>query len=254
MLSIERNGSVMVATLCRPPVNAINDELAGALDAALKEVEADKDISVLHIRSDQKAFCAGADLALLHARFATPQGPDEMTKAVRGVQGLFARIEAAPVVTVAEIHATAMGGGLELALACDIRIAAHEAKLGLTEIRLGLLPGGGGTQRLTKLCGPGIASRLILSGEVISGEEAERLGIVQWSRPRAELAAFTREVVGRFADSPRTAVTLNKSCIALAAPSSKAGYEQELAGTRRLYDDPESRGRVAQFITKSKAG
>lgn len=254
MISIERIGHVMVATLSRAPVNALNAELIDRLDAVLKDVEADKNIRVLHIRSDQKAFCAGADLALMHSCFATPDGPDRMLDVVRDVQGLFARIEASPVVTVAELHATTMGGGMELALACDIRIAAHEAKLGLTEIRLGLMPGGGGTQRLPKLCGRGIANRLILSGEVITGDEAERLGIVQWAFPRAELAARTKEVVARFADSPRSAVASCKSCIALESAPGAAGYAEELIGTRRLYDDPESRRRVGEFMSKSKAG
>lgn len=252
MISVSRQGNVLVATLSRAPVNALNAEMVSHLSDILSEVEESKDIAVLHIRSDQKAFCAGADLALMHSCFATPEGPDAMIEIVREVQRLFDRIEAAPVVTVAEIGATAMGGGLELALACDVRTAAFEAKLGLTEIRLGLLPGGGGTQRLTRLCGHGIASRLILSGEVVSGEKAERLGLVQWARPRAELAEWTKEIVSRFAASPRTAIALNKACIALEGAPGRVGFSEEIAGTRRLYGDPESRRRVKEFMSKSK--
>jgi enoyl-CoA hydratase/carnithine racemase len=188
----------------------------------------------------------------MHSCFATSEGPDEMVEVVRGVQRLFDRIEAAPAVTVAEIGATAMGGGMELALACDVRVAAFEAKLGLTEIRLGLLPAGGGTQRLTRLCGRGTASRLILSGEVVTGEEAARLGLVQWACPRAQLGDLTKEVIGRFAASPRTAIALNKHCIALEGVPDRVGFAEEITATRRLYDDPESRRRVKEFMSKSK--
>lgn len=253
MISVSREGNVLVATLSRPPVNALNAEMVASLDAMLNQVEESGDISVLHIRSDQKVFCAGADLALMSSCFSTPQGPDEMVEVVRDLQRLFDRIDAAPVVTVAEIGTTAMGGGMELALACDVRIAAFEAKLGLTEIRLGLLPAGGGTQRLTRLCGRGIASRLILSGEVVGGQEAERLGLVQWASPRAELGSLTRDIISRFAAMPRTAIALNKACIALTGAPDRAGFSEEITATRRLYDDPESRRRVKEFMSKSKA-
>src|SRR3974390_1436812 len=138
MLSIDVKGRVMTATLSRPPVNALNDTLIGQLDKAVDSAAADEAISVLHIRSDQKVFSAGADLALMQSCFATPEGPDAMIAVVRRMQALFARIESAPLVTFAEISGTAVGGGLELALACDLRIAAAETKLGLTAARHGL--------------------------------------------------------------------------------------------------------------------
>ena len=98
--------------------------------------------------------------------FATPEGPERMVELVKRMQRLFARLETATVVTVAEIGGAAMGGGLELALACDLRVAAIDARLGLPEVRLGLLPAAGGTQRLTRLCGQGTAKRLILGAEL----------------------------------------------------------------------------------------
>jgi enoyl-CoA hydratase len=162
LVGIERIGRVLVATLSRPPVNALNDEFIAELDAVLDRAIDDSDIAVLHLRSNQRVFSAGADLALIEACFATPQGPDDMTDVVRDMQRLYWRLESAPLVTLAEIGATALGGGLELALACDLRVTALQAKLGLPEARLGLLPGAGGTQRLTRLCGPGLAKRLIL--------------------------------------------------------------------------------------------
>jgi enoyl-CoA hydratase len=250
MLSLERIGCVAVATLSRPPVNALNGEILDRLVAVLDEVVADEEVSVLHIRSNQKAFCAGADLALMRSCFATPEGTDVMVEVVRRMQRVFERIEAAPLVTLAEIGGAALGGGLELALACDLRVAALEATLGLPEVRLGLVPGAGGTQRLTRLCGRGIASRLILGGEVIDGALAERLGIVQWAQPRKQLAEWTGELAARFSAAPRAALAANKRCMAAADSLGREGYEQELASSRRLYDHPETRRRVSEFLSR----
>jgi enoyl-CoA hydratase len=252
MLSVERIGRVVEVTLSRPPVNALNDELIGRLDAVLDEVANDEQVSVLHIRSDQEAFCAGADLALMHSCFATPEGPDAMLAVVRRLQRLFERIETSSLVTLAEIGGAAMGGGMELALACDLRVAAVEAKLGLPEVRLGLVPGAGGTQRLARLCGRGIANRLILGGEVIDGTLAERLGIVQWAQPRAQLTDWSRELAAHFASAPRAALAANKRCIAAAGDVARDGYAEELASTRRLYDHPETRRKVSEFLSRKR--
>ena len=251
MLSTERVGRVLVATLSRAPVNALNDALVARLEALLEEATADPELSVLHLRSDQKAFCAGADLALMRSCFATSEGPDVMLDVVRRLQRLFERIETAPLVTIAEIGGAAMGGGLEFALACDLRVAAAEAKLGLPEARLGLVPGAGGTQRLARLCGPGVAKRLILGGEIINGVEARDLGIVHWSFPLAQLAERTRAIAARFAEVPRAALAAAKQCISAQAEPARDGYAEELAATRRLYEHPETRRRVAAFLNRN---
>jgi enoyl-CoA hydratase len=207
---------------------------------------------VLHIRSDQQAFCAGADLALMQSCFGTLEGPDVMLDLVRRMQRLFARIESAPVLTLAEIGGAAMGGGLELALACDVRVAAIEAKLGMPEVSLGLLPGAGGTQRLTRLCGRGIATRLILGAEVIDGALAEHLGVVQWTQPRSQLAEWTRELSTHFAQAPRSALAASKHCMAAAGDPHRDGYAEELAATRKLYQHPETRRRVSEFLDRTQ--
>jgi benzoate-CoA ligase family protein len=251
LVSIERVGRVVTATMSRSPVNALNDELIERLDAVVDQVIDDQDVVVLHLRSDQRAFCAGADLGVMQSCFGTFEGPDVMLDLVRRMHRLFSRIETAPVLTLAEIGGPAMGGGLELALACDIRVAADEAKLGLPEVGLGLLPGGGGTQRLTRLCGRGVANRLILGGEVIDGTLAERLGVVQWTRPLSQLAEWTRELTVRFAQSPRAAIAASKGCLAAAGDPHRDGFAEELAATRKLYQHPETRRRVAEFLDRS---
>ena len=164
--------AVTTLTLKHPPVNAISEEWVRAFDAKLDELGRGPRFTVLHIRSEQKVFCAGADLKEVRARMDAADGPDRMYAYVASIQRLYARIERLPQVTLAEIGGAAMGGGLELALACDLRIAAAEAKLGLPEVRLGLIPGAGGTQRLTRLCGPALAARLILGAEILDGAAA----------------------------------------------------------------------------------
>ena len=252
LLTVQQTGRVVVATLSRPPVNALNDELIAQLNAVLDQAIADENVTVLHLRSDQKAFCAGADLALMQSCFATPEGPDAMVEVVRQMQRLFARLENAPVITLAEIGGAAMGGGLELALACDFRVAALEAKMGLPEVRLGLVPAAGGTQRLTRLCGPGIAKRLILGGELLDGAQAEHLGLVHWSQPREQLTDWSRELAARLAESPKAALAANKRCIGAALDASRDGFAEEVAETRKLYDHPETRRKVAEFLGKGK--
>ena len=253
MVLTEQIGRVLVATLSRPPVNALDDKLIAELDAVVERAIQDDDVAVLHLRSDQRVFSAGADLALIEACFATPQGPEAMTDVVRHMQRLYWRLESAPLVTLAEIGTTALGGGLELALACDLRVAALDARLGLPEARLGLLPGGGGTQRLTRLCGPGLAKRLILGAEVIDGAEAERLGLVQWARPRDQLAAFASEIAARYAAMPKAALAANKRCIAAATDPARDGYADEISETRALYDHAETRRKVSDFLAKRSA-
>jgi len=251
LVLVERIGRIVIATLSRPPVNALNDDLIERLDAVLDQVIEDQEVVLLHIRSNEQAFCAGADLALMQSCFGTLEGPDVMLDLVRRMQRLFARIESAPLLTLAEIGGAAMGGGLELGLACDIRVAAAEAKLGMPEVGLGLLPGAGGTQRLTRLCGRGIANRLILGGEVVDGVSAERLGVVQWSQPLSQLPQWTRELATRFAQAPRPALAASKQCLAAFGDPHRDGYAEELAATRKLYQHPETRRRVAAFLERS---
>src|SRR5450755_543260 len=209
--------AVTTLTLSHPPLNAISEEWVRSFEAKLDELARGPRFTVLHIRSEQKVFCAGADLKEVRARMDAADGPDQMYSYVASIQRLYARIERLPQVVLAEIGGAAMGGGLELALACDLRIAAAEAKLGLPEVRLGLIPGAGGTQRMTRLVGRGLANRLILGAEAVDGATAERLGLVQWVCPRAELADRAAEIAGRIAALPAAALAAAKRCMISAA-------------------------------------
>ena len=187
MIDLSRRNNIAVLTLSRPPVNAINDEMIADFHARLDQLEEQSDWALLHIRSTQKVFAAGADLTQIRSWKDASSPGAALTAYVERLQGLYNRIEQLHQVTFCEIGGAAMGGGYELALACDLRMAANEAKIGLPEVGIGLIPGAGGTQRLTRLCGPGIAKRLILGCESLDGSVAQSLGLVQWAVPRAEL-------------------------------------------------------------------
>jgi enoyl-CoA hydratase/carnithine racemase len=240
----------VVITMNRPPVNAINREWISALEEILDEIGRRNDIAVLHLRSAQAHFSAGADLKLMQACFSSEASLDDMVETVRRLQRLYDRIEALPQVTLAEIDGSAFGGGLELALACDLRVCTHEARLGLPEAALGLLPGAGGTQRLTRLCGPGQARKIILTSAHLSGNEALDAGLVQWSVPKAEIAEFTESLVIRIARSSASALAACKRCLAVADGTSSPGMQVELLETYRLFHDTDTRSRVSNFINQ----
>lgn len=254
MISLEFNGPVATATLSRAPINAISEDWLDRLGAIADEVRDRAGVSVLIIRSSERAFCGGADLKLMRTRFASREGRADMVAFVRRIQEVFAKVEALPAVTIAEVAGPALGGGLELALACDFRIFAHEAKVGLPEVRLGLLPGAGGTQRLTRICGFATAKRLILGGEVIGGEEAQRIGLAHWSVPRAALAWRTGELAAQLAELSGAALARSKYCIEAAIHDDPEGFAREIEGTAALFEDADTQQRVRDFLEGRSKG
>ena len=252
MITLALDGALAVCTLARPPVNAIDEEWLARLDQALAAVEGAPGVGALLVRSSERAFCAGADLALMRSRMDSPEGRGRFVAFVREIQRVFARLERLPQVTLAEIGAPALGGGLELALSCDLRIAADDARIGLPETRLGLLPGAGGTQRLARIAGEATAKRLILGAEVVSGAQAAALGIVQWCVPAGELQARARAVASDIAALPAAALAEAKRCVGAAVGREPGGYEMELAGTARLLEQDETRSRVREFLDKRR--
>jgi enoyl-CoA hydratase/carnithine racemase len=243
VISLAREGSLAIATLGRAPVNAIDEDWLARLEGILDRL----DSTVLLVRSSEKAFCAGADLELMRSRFDSEAGRRRMVEFVRQVQRVLAHLERLPQVTIAEIGGPALGGGLELALACDLRIAAEDARLGLPEPRLGLIPGAGGTQRLPRIAGEAVARRLILGAEVITGVQALQLGIVQWAVPAKELPNRALAIARAIAALPAAALAEAKACIGAAD-----GYERELEATLRLLGRDETQSRVRAFLEKRR--
>ena len=244
-------GPLATATLSRAPVNAVDEAWLARLDEVLAAVEGARGVAALLVRSSERAFCAGADLALMRSRFDSVEGRAKMVAFVREMQRVYARLERLPQVTIAEIGGPALGGGLELALACDLRIAADSARVGLPEAGLGLLPGAGGTQRLTRIAGEAVAKRLILRAEVVDGAAAAALGIVQWAVPAAELAQRARAIASEAAALPVEALAHCKRCIG-AAVSGADGYEAEVQGTAALLASSETQRRVRRFLEKRR--
>jgi enoyl-CoA hydratase len=242
---------VATVTLCRPPVNALSEEWGAAFEQVLDGLAADAGWSVLHLRSSQKVFAAGADLAQIHAWTAQRAPARRLSQYIARLQAVFQRLEGLPQVVLAEIGGAALGGGMELALACDLRIAAAEAKLGLPEVGLGLIPGLGGTQRLTRLCGAGVAGRLILGAEVVDGSTARELGLVQWCVPRSSIADEAAALARRVAALPAPALRAAKELIKAASTPPVTGFalERELGG--QLLDTPEARALIVAFLRRS---
>ena len=167
MVRQEVDGGVAVLTLANPPVNALGAALRAALDGALDQAIADESVRAIVLAAEGKVFVGGADIT----EFGKPQQPPSLPD-------ILDRLDASPKPVVAAINGVALGGGLELAMACHGRVAAPAAKIGLPEIKLGIIPGAGGTQRLPRLIGPDAAFPMMLTGEPVSAEKAAALGIV----------------------------------------------------------------------------
>ena len=243
---------IATVTLARPPVNAFNADMFAAFHAILDELATRSDWGVLLIRSGLKVFSAGADLAEVSTHFSAQDKMEAAARVTRPFQKLFQRISDLPQVSIAEIGGAAMGGGYELALGCDLRIAAQEAKIGLPEVGLGLLPGGGGTQRLTWIAGPAVAARIILAADIVDGKTARELGMVQWSVPRAELEAEARKVASKVAGLHPLSLAACKVCLRAATDPERNGFAAETDWTGRLLATDETQRRVADFLAGAR--
>ncbi|MEO0683086.1 MAG: enoyl-CoA hydratase/isomerase family protein, partial [Pseudomonadota bacterium] len=189
-LRISRDGAVVRLTLDRPAArNALSRGLKAALEAALARIAGDEGVrAVVLTGAGDRAFCAGNDI---RERVADPDDPADAAAHHGADHRLADALEALPQPVICAINGAAMGGGLELALACDLRLAVAEARLGLPEVKIGAMPSIGGTQRLARLVGAGWARRLAFTGDPVSGEEAARLGLVEAAPP--DLAALHHE-------------------------------------------------------------
>jgi enoyl-CoA hydratase len=253
MIDLTIKGRIASCLMLAPPVNAISESFLEAFQETLDRIERNPEVHVLVIRSGLKHFCAGADLTTVRQFFQFQDGAQRMVAFVRKFHELFNRIEALPLVTVAVIQGVALGGGLELALSCDLRITSDDAEVGMPEARLGMIPGAGGTQRLTKLCGVGVASKLILSAEILSGREAADCGIAQWSVPTGRLDSKAEEISERIASLSRDALAASKDCIRAYHRPDVDGFERELEKPLILMETSDSLERIAKFFADREA-
>ncbi len=234
--------------MASPPVNAISIELTTEIHSALDELERSDNWSVLHITSSLDVFSAGGDLSLMSTWLEGPNPGKKISEYAASVQRLMDRIEALPCVTMAEIGGAALGGGLELVLATDVSIASSNAKLGLPEIAVGLLPAAGGTQRLAARCGRAMASRLILGAEIVSAEQAHQMGIVQWVVSPEDLSERAAAIARRFTSMPKLARRKIKDCLAAADDKGRLGFPLEIANIKTLGDSADARKLITAFV------
>ncbi|MFS0890194.1 enoyl-CoA hydratase/isomerase family protein [Peribacillus frigoritolerans] len=215
-IEIKKKNSLAYVIINRPELrNALSKETLQEILGALNELSDDETVGcVIFTGKGEKSFAAGADIAQLRQKTAL-----DVFK-LGGIQEVFDRIEMYDKPTIAMVNGFALGGGCELALACDIRVAALNAKFGLPELNLSIIPGGGGTQRLARIVGKGKALDIILTGKIIDGEEAYRIGLVSEVVSMEELEAKAEEVAGKILTKGPLAVKLAKLAV-------KTGFETD---------------------------
>ena len=210
-ISIERDGPLATVTLNRPDVlNALNLRMLDELSEAFRQLDGDESVrAVILTGAGPKAFAAGADIGELNALPSARAGEAQARKG----QALTRAIERLRVPVIAAVNGFALGGGCELAMACDIRVASENARFGQPEVNLGILPGYGGTQRAPRLVGEGMAMSLCLTGEMIDAAEALRRGLVQKVTPPDGLMAEARRIAALIATKAPLAITAAKRAI-----------------------------------------
>ena len=245
----ESRGPVALVTINRPDkLNALNIAIRRELAETLDRLREDANTRVVVMTgAGEKAFVAGADIAEFEGRTALDQ------REVMRARSIFTSTEEFPKPIIAMVNGYCLGGGCELAMACDIRTASDRARFGQPEINLGIIPGGGGTQRLARLVGEGKAMQLILSGEMISAQEAYRIGLVDELYPAAELEAKTLELAGKIAEKSPVALAMAKAAVKGAARSNlREGLEREIDLFALTFSSQDKEEGVRAFLEKRK--
>ena len=250
-IDLERRDAVAVLTLNRPEaLNALSPEMLDDLERALREVDADPTLRAAVLTgAGEKAFCAGADIG--HMR--TAGALEARAFAERG-QGVAELIEGLATPVVAAVNGFALGGGCEIALACDVRIAADSARFGQPEVTLGVIPGWGGTQRLARATSIGFAKDLILTGRLVGSEEALRAGLVTHVHPKADLLDRAVEFATTIASRPSWAVASAKRLCNLALGGDAPGpFAREVDGFALAFTTDDQREGMDAFFEKRPA-
>jgi enoyl-CoA hydratase len=246
---LDRRDRVAVITINRPEKrNALNIQTRAEGAAILDELRADDSVRVVIITgAGDKAFIAGADIAEFADRTAISQ------REIMLERGLFNAVDTFPKPIIAMVNGYCLGGGCEVALACDIRVASETASFGQPEINLGIIPGGGGTQRLPRLVGEGKAMEMILTGEIIDAQTAFNLGLVNHVVPADQLEIKTMEIANRIAEKSPIALRLAKEAIKLASRSNlDEGLRREVDLFALCFSSADKDEGVKAFLEKRK--
>jgi enoyl-CoA hydratase len=250
VLLVEREGRVAILTINRPDkLNALNNAVRDAAVAVLEELAADDGVGVVVITgAGEKSFIAGADIGEFEGR-----SPFDQRHAMRSPR-VFDAMATFPKPVIAMINGFCLGGGCELAMSCDIRVASDKARFGQPEINLGLIPGGGGTQRMPRLVGTGQTLRLVLSGDMIGAAEAREIGLVELVYPAEELREKTLALAQRIASKSPLTLRIAKEVV---RASERLPLEDGIAYERDLFclafsTEDKAEG-VAAFLEKRPA-
>lgn len=248
-ITLDRQGAVAVLTINRPDkLNALNNQVHSEAVQALDELKHDDNVRVLVITgSGEKSFVAGADIS--EFKDQTPFSQRELFNE----RTLFNSIDSFPKPVIAMINGFCLGGGNELALACDIRVCSENAKFSQPEINLGLIPGGGGTQRLTRLIGEGRSMEIMLTGDMIDARTAYDLGLVNHVYPAAELEDKTMELANKIAEKAPIALRLAKEAVKFASRSNlDEGLRREVDLFALCFSTEDKQEGVSAFLEKRK--
>ncbi len=250
-LLTELSEHIFTITINRPDkLNALNKTVIEELGRALEEVYTNPDIkSALITGSGPKAFVAGADIS----EFTSLNSKGGRALAQKGQDLVFNKIEHSPKPIIAAVNGFALGGGCELAMACHFRICSDNARFGQPEVNLGLIPGYGGTQRLTQLIGKGRAMELMMTGNMIDATEALRLGLVNYVTPAASLPDKAKELLQLINSKAPLAVRHIIALTNTAALGDAGGLQKEIAAFGELFDTADAKEGAAAFLEKRKA-
>lgn len=244
-VSLEVVDAVAAVRLERPPANAISRALAEELLGVVEGIASRSDIGAVVVHGGERMFAAGADIRELAE--LDPAG----ARATAGALGAAAvALETLPLVSVAAIEGFALGGGLELALACDLRVASDAAMLGLPEITIGVIPGAGGTQRLPRLVGGARARDLVLTGRRVAADEALAIGLVDRLVPAGAAFHAAMDLGRTFASGPRAALAAAKAALVAARGDERRGFDTELDRFSELFGGADQREGMAAFLEK----
>jgi enoyl-CoA hydratase/carnithine racemase len=245
---LEVDQGVGVIRLDRPPANALDLAMSLDLLATVEAAATDERVGAIVIHGGPKHFAAGADIAEM-----AEQGPDEIRPQVDALGGAADLLEEIPKVSIAAITGFALGGGLEVALGCDLRYLAGDARVGQPEIRIGVIPGAGGTQRLVRLVGPGRTRELVYSGRHVDASEALALGIAEKVVDPGEVLHVAIEDARAFARGPRRALAAAKASIRAATElSGAAGIREERERFVALFGTPDQQEGMRAFLEKRR--
>ena len=246
-LKVEIESKVATVTINNPPVNALSQDVLKELETTMDELQGNKDVKVIILTGVGPVFIAGADIK----QFSQIQGEEDGKKAAGFGQRIFTKIEHMTKPVIAAINGVCLGGGMELAMACHIRMCSDRARLGQPEINLGIIPGFGGTQRLTRLVGTGKAIEWILTGDNIPPADAKALGLVNHVVPEAEVLRQAQGLAKKIAMKPAVGIAQSLKAVYVGIDQSiEEGLKTELEGFGACCKSPDMKEGVKAFVEK----